>query len=61
MLAILAAILFAIAFIIRAAGISTDAVFSSGSLLLLGLLCLALHLTGVGSDWSWSRKSWRRR
>jgi hypothetical protein len=59
MLAIIAAILFAIAFIIRAAGIATDAVFAAGSLLLLGLACLALHLAGVGTGWSVPRS--RRR
>jgi hypothetical protein len=55
MLAIIAAILFAIAFIIRAAGISTDAIFAAGSLLLLGLTCLALHLAGIGTGWSMPR------
>jgi hypothetical protein len=49
MLAIIAAILFAIAFILRAAGIATDAIFAPISLLLLGLICLALHLAGVGT------------
>ena len=48
MLAVIAAILFAIAFIINAAGIATDAVFAPFSLMLVGLACLAFHLTGVG-------------
>jgi hypothetical protein len=47
-LAAIAAILFAIAFIINAAGISTDAVFAPFSLLLVGLALLAFHLTGQG-------------
>ncbi len=48
MLAAIAAILFAIAFIINAAGIATDAVFSPFSLMLVGLALLAFHLTGQG-------------
>ncbi len=48
MLAAIAALLFAIAFIINAAGISTDAVFAPFSLMLAGLALLALHLTGQG-------------
>ena len=48
MLALIAAVLFAIAFIINAAGISTDAVFAPVSLMLAGLALLAFHLTGIG-------------
>jgi hypothetical protein len=48
MLAFIAAVLFAIAFLINAAGIATDAVFSSFSLMLAGLALLAFHLTGNG-------------
>jgi hypothetical protein len=48
MLALIAAILFAIAFVINAAGLSTDAVFAPVSLALVGLALLALHLTGQG-------------
>jgi hypothetical protein len=59
MLAIIAAILFVIAFIIRAAAISVPAVISPGCLLLLGLACLALHLYGVGTGWSFGSR--RRR
>jgi hypothetical protein len=55
MLAILAVIIFAIAFIIRVTGTATDAVFAPDSLLLLGLICLALHLAGLGSGWKWRR------
>ncbi len=51
MLGIVAAVLFFIAFLINAAGIATDAIFSPTSLMLLGLGCLALHLTGVGTGW----------
>lgn len=55
MLAIVAAILFVIAFILNAAGEATSAVFDPTSLLLAGLVCLALHLAGIGSGWSWRR------
>jgi hypothetical protein len=55
MLAIIAAILFAIAFIINATGTATSAVFDPTSLLLVGLALLALHLAGVGSNWRWRR------
>jgi len=56
MLGIIAAILFFIAFIIHAAGVSVStAIFTPTSLMLLGLTCLALHLAGVGSGWRWRR------
>lgn len=55
MLAIIAAILFAIAFIINATGTAVSAVFDPTSLLLVGLALLALHLAGVGSGWRWRR------
>ena len=51
MLAIIAAVLFAIAFIINATSTAVSAIFDPTSLLLLGLALLALHLVGVGSGW----------
>ncbi|HXS63754.1 MAG TPA: hypothetical protein VN767_12960 [Streptosporangiaceae bacterium] len=48
MLAIIAAVLFAIAFILNAASIATDAVFAPLSLTFVGLTLLALHLAGIG-------------
>jgi len=51
MLAIAAAVIFAIAFIINATGTVTDAAFSVTGLLLLGLACLALHQAGIGAAW----------
>ena len=48
MLAVIAAILFAIAFIIYAAGVATSAVFAPLSLAFVGLALLALHMTGKG-------------
>ncbi len=56
MLGFVAAILFAIAFIINAANVSiSNAIFSPTSLMLLGLVCLALHLSGVGTSWKYRR------
>jgi hypothetical protein len=51
MLAIVAAILFAIAFLLNAANTATSSVFSPMSLLLAGLACLALHVAGIGTGW----------
>jgi hypothetical protein len=55
-LAIIAAVLFGIAFILNATSTTTDAIFSVTSLTLVGLVCLALHLAGVGSGWSLPRR-----
>jgi len=56
MLGFVAAILFAIAFIINAANVSvSNAIFSPTSLMLLGLVFLALHLSGVGTGWKYRR------
>lgn len=51
MLAIIAAIIFVIAFLLNATSTATSAVFAPTSLLLVGLACLALHLAGVGTNW----------
>jgi hypothetical protein len=51
MLAIIAAVLFGIAWVINATGTATNAWFSVTGLLLLGLACLALHQAGIGSAW----------
>jgi len=52
MFGLIAAILFAVAFIINGSGTSTNAWFSPLSLALAGLFCLAVHLLGVGTGWS---------
>ena len=49
MLGMAAAVLFLIAFLINAAEISTNDVFTSTNVMLIGLIVLALHLAGVGS------------
>ena len=51
MLAIIAAIIFAIAWIINATGTATNAWFSVTDLFLIGLACLALRQAGIGSAW----------
>jgi hypothetical protein len=51
MLAIVAAIVFAIAWILNATGTATNAWFSVTDLLLIGLACLALHQAGIGTAW----------
>jgi predicted membrane protein len=56
LLAIIAAILFAIAFVIVAASISvTVAIFTPTALLLAGLALLALHMAGIGPAGRWRR------
>jgi hypothetical protein len=55
MLAIIAAILFVIAFLLNATSTATDAVFSPTSLLFVGLACLALHQAGIGTSWRFRR------
>lgn len=52
MLAIASAVLFFIAFLVNAADISTNDVFTSTNIMLLGLTLLGLHLAGVGGGWS---------
>ncbi|MEZ3178166.1 hypothetical protein KYY02_05410 [Streptomyces pimonensis] len=52
MLGTVAAVLFFIAFLINAAEIGTNDVFSSVNVMLLGLTALALHVAGIGTGWS---------
>ncbi|MEV1046209.1 hypothetical protein [Streptomyces sp. NPDC049916] len=59
MLGIAAAVLFFIAFLINAADITTNDVFSSTNIMLIGLMLLALHVAGIGS--ALSTRSSRRR
>jgi len=56
MLGYVAAVLFIIAFLLNATSTATSAVFSPTSLMLAGLACLALHLAGVGTGWSATRR-----
>ncbi|MFC9588728.1 hypothetical protein ACFTUC_02775 [Streptomyces sp. NPDC056944] len=59
MLGAAAALLFFIAFLINAADVGTNDVFTSTNVMLLGLTALALHLAGVGAGGS--RHTSRRR
>jgi hypothetical protein len=56
MLAIIAAIVLFIAFILHAAHVATSAIFAPISLLFVGLVCLALHLAGYGTGWWGTRR-----
>lgn len=56
MLAIIAAVLFFIAFLINAADITTNEIFTSTNVMLIGLTLLALHLTGIGGGWAARRR-----
>ncbi|AIJ11487.1 hypothetical protein ACN6LC_006744 [Streptomyces violaceoruber] len=51
-LAIIAAVLFLIAWLINAAEVSTNDVFTATNVMLIGLALLALHVAGVGSGWA---------
>lgn len=51
-LAIIAAVLFLIAWLINAAEVSTNDVFTSTNVMLIGLALVALHVAGVGSGWA---------
>ncbi|MEN3269787.1 hypothetical protein [Pseudonocardia sp.] len=58
MLAIIAAVLFGLALIFELAGISLD-IITGQVLVVAGLLCVALHLAGVGATTSGWRRSRR--
>jgi hypothetical protein len=60
MFGVVAAILFAIAFLINATGADVDAVLGPTSLMLLGLVLLALHVAGLGPAWDGYRRRSRR-
>lgn len=61
MLALIAAVLFVLAFIFNAAGSSVPTVLAPTSLMLLGLACLALHLSGYADAYLAPRRRTRRR
>jgi hypothetical protein len=56
--AIIAAILFGLALIFDLANTNLGSTVNGGTLVTAGLLCVALHLAGIGSLW---RGRWRRR
>jgi hypothetical protein len=51
MFAIIAAILFALALLLQLASTSIGTVITPTTLMLAGLLCVALHLAGLGTAW----------
>lgn len=58
MLAIIAAVLFGLALLLDLADASLGDTITTGTLVTAGLLCLALHLAGVGAasrNWNWRR------
>jgi hypothetical protein len=57
MLAIAAAVLFALALLFQLASIDVGTVITATTLTTAGLLCIALHMAGVATN----RKSWSRR
>jgi hypothetical protein len=60
MLAIAAAVIFAIAFLLDVTGSATGTVFAPASLLLLGVACLARHIAGIGTGWHFTARRRRR-
>jgi hypothetical protein len=60
MLAVIGAVLFALALILDLAGASLGSTVTSGTIVTAGLLCLALHLAGVGAR-TGSGSGWRLR
>ncbi|HXZ74039.1 MAG TPA: hypothetical protein VEH31_24630 [Streptosporangiaceae bacterium] len=60
MLAIIAAVIFVIAFLLDITGMATNVVFAPASLMLLGLACLALHTAGIGTGWYVATRRRRR-
>ncbi|MFC4062177.1 hypothetical protein ACFOWE_28065 [Planomonospora corallina] len=55
MFALAAALLFVLALIFEIAGVAVGSVVTVTTLALAGLLCVALHLMGVGAGWSLKR------
>jgi hypothetical protein len=51
MFALVAAILFLIALVFEIAGAAVGGVLTAPTLVTAGLLCVALHLLGVGAGW----------
>ncbi|MEV0621460.1 hypothetical protein AB0I81_49590 [Nonomuraea sp. NPDC050404] len=52
MFALIAALFFVLALLFDVAGVAAGDVLTAGVLSTAGLLCLALHLMGVGAGWS---------
>ena len=61
MLAIIAAVIFGLALILDLANASLGDTITGGTLLVAGLLCVSLHLAGVGTSVRGRPVAWRRR
>ncbi|KAB2348968.1 hypothetical protein [Actinomadura rudentiformis] len=59
MLAIVAAIVFGIALLLDLADYASDAL-NYQTLIVVGLLLLALHMAGFGTSTNWRGRSWSR-
>ena len=56
MFAIIAAVIFGLALILDWADAKVSDAFTPQTLLMAGLLCMALHLAGVGASSKWGRR-----
>jgi hypothetical protein len=61
MFALIAAAVFALALLLDLLDVSGGDAFNAGTLTIVGLLCLALHLGGVGVGTTISRPAYRGR
>jgi hypothetical protein len=61
MLAIVAAIIFGLALLLDLFDADLGDAFTQGTLLMAGLLCLSLHMAGVGAGYRWSSRRWPAR
>lgn len=52
MFALIAALLFVLALVFEVAGIAVGGVVTVATLGTAGLLCVALHLMGIGAGWT---------
>lgn len=59
MFAVIAAVIFGLGLILDWADAQVSDAFTPGTLMMAGLLCIALHLAGVGSGVHWGTR--RRR
>jgi hypothetical protein len=56
MLAIIAAVIFGLSLLFDLADVTVGDAFDAQTLLFAGLLCLALHLAGIGTSTRWRRR-----
>jgi hypothetical protein len=59
MLAIIAAVIFGLSLLFDLAEVTVGDAFDAQTLLFAGLLCLALHLAGVGTAARWRQRARR--